>query len=54
MTNCLANNFPDTFATAPPVDGSAHPAPSERVLVKVMRNMGKEFEFLRVYDTAVL
>ena len=51
LTTILSNNFSEQFSlnTEDPQYESA-----KLVVVKMVRNMGKEFDYLRIFDTSVL
>lgn len=48
LTNSLKNNFPQIFA----VNGDRDP--SEIILKKIIRHMGKEFDYLRIFESSVI
>jgi len=51
LTGALANNFPDKFS----LHGNLETYSAlELILKKIIRNMGKEFGYLRIFETSVL
>jgi hypothetical protein len=54
LTNCLKNNYPQVFQMNWQLNGLPQDDPTEKVLVKLIRNMGKEFNYIRIFDTSVL
>jgi hypothetical protein len=54
LTNFLKNNVPEKFRVDFQLDGILKPAPSEIVLKKVIRHMGKEFNYLRIIESSVI
>lgn len=54
LTNILKNNYPEVFKVDWELNGSPIKEPSEKVLVKLIRNMGKEFNYIRIFDTSAL
>lgn len=54
LTNSLKNNFPQTFRVNFQLDGIVKTDPSEIILKKVIRNMGKEFDYLRIFESSAI
>lgn len=54
LTNFLKNNVPEKFRVDFQLDGILKPDPSEIILKKVIRHMGKEFDYLRIFESSVI
>ena len=54
FSNVLKGNYPEAFPADFTLDGQLRADPAETVLVKVIRNMGKEFGYLRLFDSSAL
>ena len=54
FSNALKGNHPEAFPADSTLDGQLRADPAETVLVKVIRNMGKEFGYLRLFDSSAL
>ena len=54
LTNFLKNNVPERFAVDFQLDGTWKPDPSEIIIKKVIRNMGKEFDYLKIVESSVI
>jgi hypothetical protein len=54
LTNCLKRNYPQAFKLDWQLNGQRQDDPTEKVLVKLIRHMGKQFNYTRIFDTSVL
>jgi len=54
LTNFLKNNIPERFPIDFQLDGILKPDPSEIILKKVIRHMGKEFDYLKIVESSVI
>ncbi|MEM8780370.1 MAG: hypothetical protein AAGF26_16170, partial [Cyanobacteria bacterium P01_G01_bin.49] len=54
LTNFLKNNVPERFSIDFQLDGILKPDPSEIIIKKVIRNMGKEFDYLKIIESSVI
>lgn len=54
LTNFLKNNVPEKFGVDFQLDGILKPDPSEIILKKMIRHMGKEFDYLRIIESSVI
>ncbi len=54
LTNTLKNNYPQVFKVEWKLDGNPTREPCEKVLIKLIRNMGKEFNYTRIFETSAL
>ena len=54
LTNFLKNNLPERFSVDSQLDGIFKPDPSEIIIKKLIRNMGKEFDYLKIIESSVI
>ena len=54
LTNFLKNNVPERFSINFQLDGILKPDPSEIIIKKLIRNMGKEFDYLKIVESSVI
>ncbi|MBE7386118.1 MAG: hypothetical protein F6J95_032610 [Leptolyngbya sp. SIO1E4] len=54
LTNFLKNNVPERFSVNFQLDGILKPDPSEIIIKKLIRNMGKEFDYLKIVESSVI
>lgn len=54
LTNFLKNHVPEKFSIDFQLDGRLKPDPSEIVIKKLIRNMGKEFDYLKIIESSVI
>jgi hypothetical protein len=54
LTNFFKNHVPERFSVDFQLDGRLKPDPSEIVIKKLIRNMGKEFDYLKIVESSVI
>ncbi|NJK48781.1 hypothetical protein HC931_11900 [Candidatus Gracilibacteria bacterium] len=54
LTNFLKNYVPEKFSVDFQLDGVLKPDPREIVVKKLIRNMGKEFDYLKIIESSVI
>ena len=54
LTNFLKNNVPEKFSIDFQLDGVFRLDPSEIIIKKLIRNMGKEFNYLKIVESSVI
>lgn len=54
LTNFLKNNVPERFSVDFQLDGVLKPDPSEIIIKKLIRHMGKEFDYLKIVESSVI
>lgn len=54
LTNFLKNNVPERFSVDFQLDGVLRSDPSEIIIKKLIRNMGKEFDYLKIIESSVI
>jgi hypothetical protein len=54
LTNFLKNNVPERFVVDFQLDGILKPDPSEIIIKKLIRHMGKEFDYLKIVESSVI
>ncbi|MGJ3247134.1 MAG: hypothetical protein ACFE0I_13820 [Elainellaceae cyanobacterium] len=54
LTNFLKNNIPERFAVDFQLNGILKPDPSEIIIKKLIRHMGKEFDYLKIVESSVI
>jgi len=54
LTNALNNNFLEVFKVEDRLDGNPRRTPGKKILIKLIRNMGKEFNYTKIFDTCAL
>lgn len=54
LTNFLKNNVSERFTFDFQLDGVLKPDPSEIIIKKLIRHMGKEFDYLKIVESSVI
>lgn len=54
LTNCFKNHLPEKFKVDFQLDGALKLDPSEIIVKKAIRHMGKEFDYLKIVESSVI